>query len=105
MVDCPRTISFDASSTVDPDPIDAFKSYCEIEGLTRFLLPMLKENVEVFVSFLFMIFVFNFGMIFIFCPILSFRSSLFIVNNILTFYRYCFSFICTDISYMIYYNF
>ena len=31
MVDCPRIISFDASSTVDPDPIGAFKSYDEIE--------------------------------------------------------------------------
>ena len=105
MVDCPRIISFDASSTVDPDPIDAFKSYDEIEGSTLFLLPMLKKNVEVFVSFLFMIFVFNFRMIFIFCPILTFRSSLFIVNSILTFYRYCFYFIYTDIAYMIYYNF
>ena len=100
MVDCPRTISFDASNTVDPDPIDAFKPYGEIEGLTLLLLPMLKENIEVFVSFLF-----NFRMISIFCPISTFRSSLFIVNNILTFYRYCFSFIYTDISYMIYYNF
>ena len=26
MVDCPRITSFDASSPVDPDPIDAFKS-------------------------------------------------------------------------------
>ena len=105
MVDCPCIISFDASSTVDPDPIGAFKSYDEIEGSTLFLLPMLKKNVEVFVSFLFMIFVFNFRMIFIFCPILTFRSSLFIVNSILTFYRYCFYFIYTDIAYMIYYNF
>ena len=105
MVDCPRIISFDASSTVDPDPIDAFKSYDEIEGSTIFILPMLKKNVKVFVSFLFMIFVFNFRMIFIFCPILTFRSSLFIVNSILTFYRYCFYFIYTDIAYMIYYNF
>ena len=105
MVDCPRITSFDASSTSDPDPIDAFKSYDEIEGSTLFLLPMLKKNVEVFVSFLFMIFVFNFRMIFIFCPILTFRSSLFIVNSILTFYRYCFYFIYTDIAYMIYYNF
>ena len=105
MVDCPRIISFDASSTVDPDPIDAFKSYDEIEGSTLFLLPMLKKNVEVFVSFLFMIFVFNFRMIFIFCPILTFRSSLFIVNSILTFYRYCFYFIYTDIAYMIYNSF
>ena len=90
MVDCPRIISFDSSSTVDPDPIDAFKSYDEIEGSTLFLLPMLKKNVEVFVSFLFMIFVFNFRMIFIFYPVLTFRSSLFIVNIILTFYRYYF---------------
>ena len=44
-------------------------------------------------------------MIFIFCPILIFSSSLFIVNSILTFYRYCFYFIYTDIAYMIYYNF
>ena len=49
--------------------------------------------------------VFNFKMIFIFCPILIFSSSLFIVNSILTFYRYCFYFIYTDIAYMIYYNF
>ena len=57
MVDCPCVISFDASSTVDPDLIDAFKSYGEIEGSTLFLLPMLKKNVEVFLSCLFMIFV------------------------------------------------
>ena len=78
VVDCSRNTSFDASSTVDPDPIDAFKSYDESEGSTLFLLPMLKKNVEVFVSFLLMIFVFNFRMIFIFCPISTFRSSLFI---------------------------
>ena len=89
MVDCPRITSFDASSTSDPDPIDAFKSYDEMEGSTLFPLPMLKKNVEVFVSFLFMIFVFNFRMIFIFCTTLTFRSSLFIVNSILTFYRNC----------------
>ena len=105
MVDCQRIISFDASGTVDPDPIGAFKSYDEIEGPTLFLLPMLKKNVEAFFSFLFMIFVFNFRMIFIFCPILTFRSSLFIVNSILTFYRYCFYFIYTDIAYVIYYIF
>ena len=109
MVDCPRITSFDASSSEDRDPIDAFKSYDEIEVevsilFLLFLLPMLKKNV-VFVSFLFMIFVFNFRMIFIFCPILTFRSSLFIVNSILTFYRYCFNFIYTDIAYMIYYIF
>ena len=104
MVDCPRVTSFDACSTVDPDPIDSFKSYDEIEGSTPFLLPMLNEYVEV-VSFLFMIIVFNFRMIFIFWPILTFRSSLFIVYSILTFYRYCFYFIYTDIGYMIYYNF
>ena len=57
MVDCPRITSFDASSTADPDPIDAFKSYDEIEGSTLFFLPILKKNVEVFVSLLFMIFV------------------------------------------------
>ena len=51
MVDCPRITSFDASSTADPDFIDAFKSYDEIEGSTIFILPMLKKNVEVFVSF------------------------------------------------------
>ena len=50
MVDCRRIISFDASKTVDPDPMDAF---------------------------IFMIFVFNFTMIFIFCPILIFRSFFF----------------------------
>ena len=103
MVDCPRVTSFDVSSTVDTDPRDAFKSYDEIEGSTLFLLSMLKKNVEVFASFLFMIFVFNFRMIF--CPISTFKSSLFIVNSILTFYRYCFCFIYTDIAYMIYYNF
>ena len=102
MVDCPRITSFDASSTVDPDPIDAFKSYDEIEGSTLFLLPMLKKNVEVFVYFLF---VFNFRMIFIFCLILTFRFSLFIVNIILTFYRYCFCFIYPDIAYIIDYYF
>ena len=36
---------------------------------------------------------------------LTFRSSIFIVNSILMFYRYCFCFIYTDIAYMIYYNF
>ena len=56
MVDCPGVNSFDASSTVDPDLKDAFKSYDEKEGSTLFLLPMLTKNVEVFVSFLFMIF-------------------------------------------------
>ena len=40
MVDCPRVTSFDASSTVDPDPIDAFKSYDEIERSTLFPLKM-----------------------------------------------------------------
>ena len=30
MVDCPRITSFDASRTVDPDRIDAFKSYDEV---------------------------------------------------------------------------
>ena len=83
MVDCPRIISFDASSTVDPDPIDAFKSYDEIQGSA--LLTNVEEKCKVFVFFLFMIFVFNFRMIFIFCPILTSRSSLFIVNSILTF--------------------
>ena len=57
VVDCPRITSFDASSNVDPDPIDAFKSYDELEGSTLFTLPMLKKNVEAFVSFLFMFFV------------------------------------------------
>ena len=103
--DCPRITSYDASSTADPDPIDAFKSCDEIEGSTLILLPMLKKNVEVFVSFLFMIFVFNLRMIFIFCPFLIFRFSLFIANSILTFCRYCYDFIYTDIAYMIYYNF
>ena len=105
MVDCPHIISSDASSAVDQDPLGAFNSYDEIEGSTLFPLPMLKKNVEVFVSFLFMIFVFNFRMIFIFYPVLTFRSRLFIVNSILTFYRYCFYFIYTDIAYMIYYIF
>ena len=58
VVDCPRIISFDASSTVDPDPIDAFKYYDEIEGSTLSTLPMLKKNVEAFISFLFMFFCF-----------------------------------------------
>ena len=56
-VDCSCITSFDASSTADPDPIDAFKSSDEIERSSLFLLPMLKKIVEVFVSFLFMIFV------------------------------------------------
>ena len=86
-------------------PHRCIKSYHEIKGSTLFLFPMLKKNVEVFVSFLFMIFVFNLRMIFIFCPILTFRFGLFIVNSILTFYRYCYYFIYTDIAYMIYYNF
>ena len=64
MVDCLRVTSFDASITVHPNPIDAFKSYEEIEESTLFLLPMLKKNAEVFGSFLFMIFVFNIRMIF-----------------------------------------
>ena len=58
VVDCPRITSFDASSNVDPDPLEAFKSYNEIEGSTLFLLPMLKKNVKAFVSFLFMFFCF-----------------------------------------------
>ena len=82
VVDCPCITSFDASSTVDPDHIDAFKSYDEIEESTLFLLKMLKKNVENFIYFLYMIFVFNFRISFIFCPILTFRSSLFIVNSI-----------------------
>ena len=93
--DWPRITSFDASSAPDPDPIDVLKSYDEIEGSTLFRLPMLKINVVVFVSFLFMTFVFNFRMIFIFCPIFTFRFSLFIVNSILTFYRCCYCFIYT----------
>ena len=96
-VDCPRITSFDASSTADLDSIDTFKTYDEIEGSTLFLLPMLKKNVEVFVSFLFIILAFNLRIIFIFCPILTFRFNLFIVNNILTIYRYCYYFIYTDI--------
>ena len=104
-VNCPHIASFDASRTIDPDPIDVLKSYDEIEGSTLFLLPMLKKNVVVFVSFLFMTFVFNFRMIFIFCPILTFRFSLFIVNRILTFYRYCYYFVYTDVAYLIYYIF
>ena len=57
---------FDASSTADSDPIEAFKSYDETDGSVLFPLPMLRKNVEDFVSFLLMIFVFNFRMIFIF---------------------------------------
>ena len=57
---------FDASSTADSDPIEALKSYDETEGSALFPLPMLRKNVEDFVSFLLMIFVFNFRMIFIF---------------------------------------
>ena len=94
-----------ASTTVDPNPIDVLKSYDETEGSTLFLLPMLKKNVVVFISFLFMTSVFNVRMIFTFCPILTFRFSLFILNSILTFFRYCYYFIYTDIAYMIYYNF
>ena len=104
-IDCPRITSFDVSTTADPEPIDVLKSYDEIERSTLFLLPMLKKNVVVFVSFLFMTFGFNLRMIFIFCPILTFRFSLFIANSILTFCRYCYYFIYTDTAYMIYYNF
>ena len=105
MVDYPHIISFDASTTVDPNPIDVLKSYDETEGSTLFLLPILKKNVVVFISFLFMASVFNVRMIFTFCPILTFRFRLFILNSILTFFRYCYYFIYTDIAYMIYYNF
>ena len=66
---------------------------------------MRKKNVVFSVSFLFMIFVFGLRMIFIFCPILTFRFSLFIVNSILTIYRYCYYFINIDTASMIYYNF
>ena len=37
---------FDVSSTADPDPIDVFKSYDEIEG-SIVLLPMLKKNFNI----------------------------------------------------------
>ena len=52
-VDCPHIPSFDVFSTADPDPTDGFKSYDEIDRSTLFLSPILKKNVEVFVSFLF----------------------------------------------------
>ena len=59
------------------DAIGVLKSYDEIEGSTLFLLPMLKKNVVVFTSFLFMTFVFNFTIKnFMFCPNLIFRLSL-----------------------------
>ena len=101
-VDCQRAISFDVSTTTDQDPTDVFKSYDEKEGSTLFLFPMLKENLVVFISFLFMTFAFNFRMIFIFYSTLTFIFSLFIVNSIFTVFRYCYYFIYTDIAYMIY---
>ena len=104
-VDCPRFTSFDASSTADPDPINVLKYYDREKDQHFFLLAMLEKNVVVFVSFLFMTFVFNFRMIFIFSPILTFRFGLFIANSISTFYRYCYCFTYIDIAYMIYYNF
>ena len=104
-VDCPCASSFDVSTTADPDPMDVLKSYDEVEGSTLFIFPMLKENVVVFISFLFMAFVFSFRTIFIFCSISTFRFSVFIVNGILTFLRYCYYFIYTNIGYIIYYNF
>ena len=90
---CPRITLFDSFSTADPDPIHILKSYHDIEGFTLFLLPMLKKYVVVSVSLLFMIFIFNFRIIFRFRPILTFKFSLFIVNSILTFYRCCYYFI------------
>ena len=92
-IDCPHSTSFDVSTTADPDPIDVLKSYDEIEGSTLFLLSMLKKNVAVFVSLLLMTFVFNFIMVFIVCPLLTCRFSIFIVNSILTFYRHFYYFI------------
>ena len=65
MVDCPRITSFDASSTADRDPTDAFKSYDEIVGSALFLLPMLKKNVEVFISFLFLFLTLELFLVFI----------------------------------------
>ena len=50
MVDCPH-ISFDASSTVDPDPIDDFKSYDEIERSTLSLTNV-EEKCRSFCFFL-----------------------------------------------------
>ena len=52
-----------------------------------------------------MIFVFNFRMILIFCPILTFRSSLFIVNGNLIFYGLFFLCYILCIAYVTYYNF
>ena len=92
-IDCPHNTSFDVSTTADPDPIDFLKSYYEIEGSTLFLLSMLKKNVAVFVSLLFVTFVFNFIMIVIVCPMLTCRFSHFIVNSIVTFYRHFYYFI------------
>ena len=92
-IDCPHNTSFDVSTTADPDPIDFLKSYYEIEGSTLFLLSMLKKNVAVFVSLLFVTFVFNFIMIVIVCAMLTCRFSHFIVNSIVTFYRHFYYFI------------
>ena len=102
--DCPCVISFDMSTTTDPVPIDVLQSYDEIERITLFLFPMLKVNVVIFISLLFMAFVFSLRTIFIFCPILKFRLSVFTVNIILTFFRYCYYSIQTNIAYVIYYN-
>ena len=84
--------SFDVCTIADPDPIDIFKFYDEIEGTTLFLFPTLKLNVKVFISSLFMGFVLNFRMTFLFYLISTFKFSIFIVIKILTFLRYCYYF-------------
>ena len=103
-VDCANVILFDISTATYPDPTDALKSYDEIEGTTLlFVLPMLKENAIVFISF-FMAFVFSFKTIFIFCPTLTFRFSLFIVNSTVTFSVCRYYSIFTNIGCISYYN-
>ena len=88
-VNCQRVISFDASATADPVPIDVLKSYDDIEGTTLFLFPVLKKKIVVFIFFLFMVFVFSFRNIFIFSLIVTFRFSVFIVKSILIVFSYC----------------
>ena len=60
-----RVISFDVSAAADPAPINVLKSYDETATTTLFLFPLWKKNVIVLISFLFMVFVFSFRMIFI----------------------------------------
>ena len=84
-VDCQHANLIDASSTI--------KMFLNlVMTTTRFIVPVLKEKVVAFISFLFMAFVFSFKTIFIFCPTLTFRFSAFIVNSIL---HYVNSILCT----------